>query len=48
MKNDAGLEGEVKRVNTLPLHLVASILSNSKRNMNKFMHALNGSILRGY
>ena len=48
MKDDAGLGGEVKKVNTLPLHLVAFILSTSTRIMNKFMHALNGFILREY
>ena len=42
MKDDAGLQDEVKEVNTLPLHLVVFILSNSKRIMNKFIHAIDG------
>ena len=42
MKDDAGLEDEVKKVNTRPLQLGAFILSNSKRVMNNFIHAFNG------
>ena len=42
MKNDEGLQDEVKKVNTLPLHLAVFILSNSKRIMNKFIHAIDG------
>ena len=32
--DDAGLEDEVKKLNTMPLHLRAFVLSNSKRIMN--------------
>ena len=35
MKDDGGLQGEVKTVNTLPLQLDVFIISNSKRIMNK-------------
>ena len=42
MVDDAGLEGEVKKLNTMPLHLGAIVLSNSKRIMNNFIHAING------
>ena len=42
MVDDAGLEDEVKKLNTMPLHLGAFVLSNSKRNMNNFIHAING------
>ena len=42
MIDDAGLEDEVKKLNTMPLHLGAFALSNSKRNMNNFIHASNG------
>ena len=42
MKDDDGLEDHVKKVNTMPLHLVAFVLSNSKRNMNNFIHAIGG------
>ena len=42
MIDDAGLEDEVKKLNTLPLHLGAFVLSNSKRIMNNFIHAING------
>ena len=40
--NDPGLEDEVKNLNTMPLHLGAFVLSNSKRIMNNFIHAING------
>ena len=40
--DDAGLEDEVKKLNTMPLHLGAFVLSNSKRIMNHFIHAVNG------
>ena len=40
LKDDDGLQAEVKRVNTLPLQLAAFILSNTKRFMNIFMHAI--------
>ena len=39
---DAGLEDEVKKLDTMPLHLGAFVLSNSKRIMNNFIHAING------
>ena len=42
MIDDAGLEEEVKKLNTMPLHLGAFVLSNSKRIMNNFIHAING------
>ena len=40
LKDDEGLEDYVKKVNTMPLHLGASVLSNSKRFMNNFIHAI--------
>ena len=42
MRDDEGLEDEVKKVNTMPLHLGAFVLSNIKRIMNNFIHAING------
>ena len=42
MIDDKGLEDEIKKVNTMPLHLGAFVLSNSKRIMNNFIHAING------
>ena len=42
MIDDVGLEDEVKKLNTMPLHLGAFVLSNSKRIMNNFIHAING------
>ena len=42
IKDDEGLEDEVRKVNTLPLQLVVFILSNSKRIMNNFIHAIDG------
>ena len=39
---DAGLEDDVKKLNTMPIHLGAVVLSNSKRIMNNFIHAING------
>ena len=42
MIDDAGLEDEIKKINTMPLHLGAFVLSNSKRIMNTFIHAING------
>ena len=41
MIDDAGLEDEVKK-NTMPLHLGAFVLSNSKSIMNNFIHAIIG------
>ena len=42
MIDDAGLEDEVKKLKTMTLHLGAFVLSNSKRIMNNFIHAING------
>ena len=42
MIDDDGLEDDNKRLNTMPLHLGAFVLSNSWRNMNKFIHAIIG------
>ena len=42
LKNDEGLEDEMKKVNILPPHLAVFMLSNSKRIMNSFIHAIGG------
>ena len=42
MIDDAGLKDEVKKLNTMPLHLGAFVLSNSKRFMNNLIHDING------
>ena len=42
LKEDAGLEDEVKKVNTMPHHLGAFVLSINKRIMNNFSHAIDG------
>ena len=42
MIEDKGLEDEVKKLNTMALHLGAFVLSNSKRIMINFVHAING------
>ena len=42
MIDDKGLEDEIKKINTMLLHLGAFVLSNSKRIMNNFIHAING------
>ena len=42
MKNDEGLKDEMKKANTLPLQLAVFIISNSKRIMNNFIHAIDG------
>ena len=42
MKDGEGLEDEFKKANTLPLQLAVFILSNSKRIMNNFIHAIDG------
>ena len=42
MIDDKGLEDEIKKLNTVPLHLGGFVLSNSKRIMNNFIHAING------
>ena len=36
------MEDEVESFNTMPLHLGGFVLSNSKRIMKKFIHAING------
>ena len=42
MIDDAGLEDEVKKLNTMTHPLGAFVLSNSKRIMNNLIHAING------
>ena len=42
MIEDKGLEDEVEKLYTMPLHLGSFVLSNSKRIMNNFIHAING------
>ena len=42
MIDDAGLEDEVKKLNTMPLHSGAFVLSNSKRIMHNIIHAIDG------
>ena len=42
LKDDEGLQDEVKKVNTLSLQVAVFILSNSKRIMNNFIHAIDG------
>ena len=42
LKDDEGMQVEDKKVNTMPLHLGAFVLSNSKRSMNNFIHAIDG------
>ena len=42
MTDDVGLEDEVKKLNPMPLHLGAFVLSNNKRIMKYFIHAING------
>ena len=42
VKDDEGLEDEVEKVNTLPLQLAVFILSDNKRIMNNFIHAIGG------
>ena len=41
LKDDEGIDDEVKKINTLPLQKAVFILSNSKRIMNNFIHAIN-------
>ena len=41
-KKDDGLDGDNDVKNTLPSHLGAFILSNSKLNMNNFIREING------
>ena len=42
MRKDEGLDDDCDLKNTLPAHLGAFILSNSKRNMNNFTREING------
>ena len=42
MIDDKGLEDEVKKFNTVPLHLVAFVLSNSKKTNKFFIQAVDG------
>ena len=42
MIDDAALENEVKKLNTMPLHLGAFVLLNSQSIMKKFIHDING------
>ena len=42
MKNDDGLDDNNNVKKTMPSHLGAFILSNSKRNLNKFIRETNG------
>ena len=42
MIDNPGLEDEVKKLYTMPLHLGAFVLSNSKRIMNNFIHVIGG------
>ena len=41
MKNDVGLVDNVKKLNTMPLHLGSFVLSNNKRVMNNFIPSFN-------
>ena len=47
MRDDEGFLHEVKKVNTMPLHLGAFVLSNSKRIMNIFIHAIGAFHING-
>ena len=40
--DDAESGDEDKKLNTMPLHLRDFVLSNSKKLMNNFIHAING------
>ena len=40
--DDAGLEDEVKKLHTMPLQIGAFVLSNSRKLLNLFIHAING------
>ena len=48
LKDDEVLQNEVEKINTMPLHLGAFVLSNSKRIMNNFIHAIDGFIVMMY
>ena len=45
MVNVDGLEDEVKKLNTMPLHLGAFVLSKSKWILNKFIQTNNASCI---
>ena len=45
--DDKGLEDQVEKLKTMPLHLGAFVLSNKKRIMNNFMFASNGFYTNG-
>ena len=42
MKDDESSQDEVKKVNNMPHHFGAFVLSNSKRIMDNFIHAVDG------
>ena len=42
MNDDQGLEDEVKKLDTMPLHLGAFLLSICKRIRINFVHAIKG------
>ena len=42
MIDDTGLQDKVKNLNAMPLHPGVFVLSNSKKIMNSFIHAING------
>ena len=42
MLEGKGLEDRVKKINTMPLHLGASVLSNGQRILNNLLHAIGG------
>ena len=42
LKDDDGLDDEVKKLNTMPLHLGAFVLSHSRKIMSNFIQAING------
>ena len=42
LKDDEGLQDEVKKINTMPLYLGAFVFLKSKRNMKNFIHAIDG------
>ena len=46
MIDDKGSEDEVQKLNTMPLHLGAFVVSNSEKNMNNFIHAIYGFLYK--
>ena len=42
LKDDAALEDETKKINTMPQQLCAFVVSISKQNMMNFIHAIDG------